>query len=171
VAVSLFRYVQETPAIMCSRRHSSGHTSFLGAFPEHANHVLGVHRHREMTYHLRLRAGRSPPDRQAEISTANGAEVRSQIQVGITTVAENLVAEMTAHTALLVRLHAGDGSSRVEMKLITDQAGAGDGDVVLSSHRAVHTRWGDFSKGPFSSKLIYHNKRGLAANITVNQQQ
>jgi len=103
VTVSLLRDVQETPAVVCSRRHSSGHTSFLGAFAEHTNHVLGVHRHREMTYYLRFRASRSPTDRQAEISTADGAEVRSQIQVGITAVAENLVAKMTTHTALLVR--------------------------------------------------------------------
>ena len=54
------------------------------------------------------------------------------------------------------------------MKLITDQAGAGDGDVVPSSHRAVHTRWGDFNKGPLNSKLIYYSKLGLAADTKHN---
>jgi len=58
--------------------------------------------------------------------------------------------------------------SGVEMRLAADQTRTRDGDIVLRIHRAVHTKWGDLSEGPFGSELMYYNKLGLAANITIN---
>ena len=93
------------------------------------------------------------------------------MQTGSKAAVEDVTAEMTTHTASLVNLQAGEGSFRIEMKLVTDQAGAGNSDVVLSSHRAVHTRWGGFNKSYFSLKLICYSELKLAANITANEQQ
>ena len=60
--------------------------------------------------------------------------------------------------------------SGVEVRLVADQTRTRDGDIVLcfSIHRAVHTKWGTLSEGPFGSELIYYSKLGLAAYVTIN---